>query len=815
MDKLLIWMFCFVTSMLYGITYCKSLECKQKENCKLPNCFCSTFNHPLLRVSEIPQIVYFGFDDALTPLVDPLYKKLFRSNRTNPNGCSIGMTLYVSNQYTSYAEVREFYGRGMEIASHSVHHSHIRTEQTLFKEARLQKQNLARLGGIPESEIIGWRSPFLETAGDYQPDVLRKLGYEYDISLTYTRRHMKAHNPWPFTADYGWPYQCQMKPCLTKPHPGFWEFPVNSMMDFKDQYPCNYVDGCLNRPKNETEAYKYLIDNFNNAYRGNRAPLGIHMHAAWFVSKYNFRAMDRFITEILKRSDVYIVPVKHVLAWMKHPTSLSDIKKFQPWQCKTGNVVPILSQSTPKVKHTTKTPTTRATTIPSTAATTTTTRTTSSTTTTTTHSPTTTTTTPSSTTIKSTTPSPTTTATSTTTKSTSIKSTKSPFSVPILSEQWPFTYKYIKLTHQTKFADFATHRPTEMHRQPTYQQPASSSASSNNFNWSWMWNGFLNKQQQQAVQSKNGEQNSAENSKETCIQGLNCKLPGCFCQGGKTPGGFGRENTPQFVYISFDGDIDSRVFFRFKKIFSGDRKNPNNCPISSTFFVSQEGSRDSFVSFLNNKSQEIAMRGSSSSIANIAEFRRQLAQQKGRMKRNRVQVTGWRSPELKPFGDGQYSGLVEEGLQYDSTLVLQENEKVWPFTLDYGWKDHCIIPECPKKKYRGLWEVPNIPVKDYLNRYPCNYVDGCMFSPKTAEETFQFLWNNFYNFYNSNKTPFGVNFRHIWFTHSAYRNNARGFEMFLDKLEQMKDVYIVSTAKLIEWMKNPLQLSEMQFRFRC
>ncbi|CAC5382560.1 unnamed protein product [Mytilus coruscus] len=704
MDKLSAWMCCFVILMLYGVSSCLSSECKQEENCKLPNCFCATFNHSHLSVSEIPQIVYFGFDDALTPLVDPLYKKLFRSNRKNPNGCSIGMTLYVSNQYTSYAEVREFHGRGMEIASHSVTHSHIRTEKSLYKEARLQKLNLARLGGIPESEIIGWRSPFLETAGDYQPDVLRKLGYQYDISLTYTRRHLREQNPWPFTADYGWPYTCQMKPCLSKPHPGFWEFPVNSMMDFKDQYPCNYVDGCLNRPTNEDEAFKYLIDNFYNAYRGNRAPLGIHMHAAWFISKYNFKAMDKFITEILNRSDVYIVPVKHVLAWMKHPTPLSDIKQFSPWQCKTGNVIPVRSKSSPIAKHTTKTPTSRATTIPSTTATTTAIKTTPSPTTTT--------------------PSPTTATTSPTTKSTTAtksattmrKSTKTSF------EQWSFTSKYTKpaltsdhhqttVLFETKFIEIPTHGQTEIHRHPTNHQPASSSASTNNFNWSWMWNGFLSKQKQQAVQSKTGEPNTAVNSKETCTQGLNCKLPGCFCQGGKTPGGLVREKTPQFVYISFDGDIDSRVFSKFKKIFSGERRNPNNCPISSTFFVSQEGSRESYVSFLNNKSQEIAMRGSSSSIANIAEFHRQLAQQKGRMKRNRVQVTGWRSPELKPFGDAQYSELVKEGLQYDSTLVLRENERVWPFTLDYGWKDHCIIPECPKKKYPGTLGGPKYSCK--------------------------------------------------------------------------------------------------------
>jgi hypothetical protein len=58
------------------------------------------------KTKNIPQMVYFGFDDALTPVVAPYYKKLFRSDRVNPNGCSIGMTLFVSHKYTSYADVK-------------------------------------------------------------------------------------------------------------------------------------------------------------------------------------------------------------------------------------------------------------------------------------------------------------------------------------------------------------------------------------------------------------------------------------------------------------------------------------------------------------------------------------------------------------------------------------------------------------------------------------------------------------------------------------------------------------------------------------
>lgn len=40
--------------------------CTQGRDCLLPDCFCSTFDHPdFTNVKDIPQMVYFAFDDAL------------------------------------------------------------------------------------------------------------------------------------------------------------------------------------------------------------------------------------------------------------------------------------------------------------------------------------------------------------------------------------------------------------------------------------------------------------------------------------------------------------------------------------------------------------------------------------------------------------------------------------------------------------------------------------------------------------------------------------------------------------------------------
>ena len=111
-------------------------------------------------------------------------------------------------------------------------------------------------------KVIGWRSPNLKTAGDVQPEVLRRFGYTYDISLTYTRHSEREEIPWPYTLDYGYPYTCSVRPCpgKTSSHPGFWEIPVASLYNPETGFPCAYVDSC--RPSDQAAAFNYLWSNF-------------------------------------------------------------------------------------------------------------------------------------------------------------------------------------------------------------------------------------------------------------------------------------------------------------------------------------------------------------------------------------------------------------------------------------------------------------------------------------------------------------------------------------------------------------------------
>ena len=110
-----------------------------EELCRLPDCFCGDTKVPGdliwnlkqkshfhlgvtggLPVNEIPQLVLISFDDAVNDINWHIYEELLNSGRSNPNGCPIKATFYVSHEWTDYSQVQTLYSRGHEIASHSI-----------------------------------------------------------------------------------------------------------------------------------------------------------------------------------------------------------------------------------------------------------------------------------------------------------------------------------------------------------------------------------------------------------------------------------------------------------------------------------------------------------------------------------------------------------------------------------------------------------------------------------------------------------------------------------------------------------------------
>ena len=81
-----------------------------ESQCKLPDCRCAETDIPGgLSTSDTPQIVAISFDDGVRVIdYESYYSKVF-NGRKNPNGCPIGLTLFVSHDYTDYALVEDLH----------------------------------------------------------------------------------------------------------------------------------------------------------------------------------------------------------------------------------------------------------------------------------------------------------------------------------------------------------------------------------------------------------------------------------------------------------------------------------------------------------------------------------------------------------------------------------------------------------------------------------------------------------------------------------------------------------------------------------
>ena len=93
------------------------------------------------------------------------------------------------------------------------------------------------------------------------------------------------------------------------------------------------VDSCA-EIRTADSLYNILTHNFIRHYEQNRAPMGLYLHAAWFVKSPEM--MDAFLywlEEVLRSyDDVYVVTMTQVLAWMQSPTPSSQVVEFPVWR---------------------------------------------------------------------------------------------------------------------------------------------------------------------------------------------------------------------------------------------------------------------------------------------------------------------------------------------------------------------------------------------------------------------------------------------------------------------------------------------------
>jgi len=203
-----------------------------------------------------------------------------------------------------------------------------------------------------------------------------------------------------------------------------------------------------------------------------------------------------------------------------------------------------------------------------------------------------------------------------------------------------------------------------------------------------------------------------------------CQLPLCKCSDTKRPAGIEFNDTPMMIGLSFNGVITTSLGDLFKNILNPVFKNPNGCPIQSTFFVSDTGNGTTdycVVQNLFNNNNEIAVTATKyscpytdceslgryfsqwkedSADANIYDQKKNIAT-KARI--NRSFLRGFRLPYLDQRGSSHFKALKKYAFNYDSSALVRSEDIIsnkgfrqWPHTLDFPPSYDCRT--CPTKK---------------------------------------------------------------------------------------------------------------------
>ena len=269
-------------------------------------------------------MILITFDDAVN---QPVYERIqLIRGHNNPDGSPIAFTFFVSNNYTNYWQLHELHSQGHEIAIHTVTHStgSETSYERWIEEIVACREAISRLAGIPLEQLRGFRAPYLGVNSNMY-HALSDLGFDYDCSVPEVPGQMLSQDE----ASFIWPYTL---------HDGIQQLvwtgtgPTNSLPDLFKVPMWNLVESDGSRLHNmdptgtREELVAMFKHNLLSRYNGNRAPMGIWLHASPFLtSDENVAAMNEFLEWALEIPDVWVVGVGNAVDWLKNPVAAETV----------------------------------------------------------------------------------------------------------------------------------------------------------------------------------------------------------------------------------------------------------------------------------------------------------------------------------------------------------------------------------------------------------------------------------------------------------------------------------------------------------
>lgn len=337
----------------------------------------------------------------------------------------------------------------------------------------------------------------------------------------------------------------------------------------------------------------------------------------------------------------------------------------------------------------------------------------------------------------------------------------------------------------------------------------------------------------------------------------NCSPPDCRCASTMNPIEDNGETPylPQFVVLSFDDAVKVDNIDFYQSLLDK-YKMPNGCPITTTFFITHMYNDYAITNELYRQGCEIAAH-SVSHKPDVENYWRpmgydgwlkeindtkQMIHKYGKIPLEAIK--GWRAPFLESGGDDMFQALQDCGFTYDCSIstyrysnwyqIAGEHEvrhALFPYTMDFESDLQCSVGTCPAQTYPGFWVTPmtdlNDPrswtmMEDPAVRAPCNMLGSCVGGNETDTEwdcpqkkckdnMVTWLKNSFHNHYDNNRAPFGLYTHYAWLQNDDISNTKRkeAYTEFLDYIQTIDDVWIVSLETVIEWMKDPQYHEDM------
>ncbi|KIK71468.1 hypothetical protein GYMLUDRAFT_254679 [Collybiopsis luxurians FD-317 M1] len=323
-----------------------------------------------------------------------------------------------------------------------------------------------------------------------------------------------------------------------------------------------------------------------------------------------------------------------------------------------------------------------------------------------------------------------------------------------------------------------------------------------------------------------GPQSSAEAAGYSC-DASKCQLPNCNCASTSPPGGLNGSDVPQFIVFTADDAVQSYTIDAVNQLLA-QRKNPNGCPLKMTYYTSLNYTNYTLVTDWFVAGNEIADHTMThQGDPSQAEINGNLIALNSLAGIPMSAIIGFRAPYLNYTPD-TFTRLKAAGFTYDSSassslpVDADGTDAYWPYTLDYGLANDCLTVEgvCQgQPQVPGLWEVPMYAFFDQRGvdgiHLMDNYLDPCNGNSVVDDNaTLEYMKDTFTKHYNGNRQPIGLYTHPIHLATNypgvpAPTSTINMLNSFLDWAQEQPNVWIVSTAQLLAWVRDPKSVADL------